>query len=181
MSTKTVLRVCLAALAMTMIGGAFRPIAATASQTGCKCCTDDCHCCKLEAEQVDVEKKCFEVEEKVICIPRVVFPWQTGKSCFPFCKKKDCGSCDACDGRGCNSCNACVNNGAKTRKIKVLKSSKKDGCPVCEYTWSVEEKACKTGCNRGCCDSGCAAAPCDAAPVYYDTHQVGEIVPAPVQ
>lgn len=178
MSTKTVLRVFLATLVVTAIGGLLNSTMVTAGlldQTGCQRCQECGHVCKLEAEQVDVEEKCFEVESKVICIPRVVFPWQTGKSCFPFGKKKNCNSCDACDGQGCNSCNTCVNNGAKTRKILVLKSSKKMACPVCEYTWSAEENPCATACDTGRCGCTTAVCDCDSAPVY------GDVVPTPVQ
>ena len=99
--------------------------------------------CSLEAKMVDVEKSCFEVETKTICIPRVVFPWQ---------RKKACGSCDSCDGSGCNSC---VNNGAKTRCIRVIKK-KKYTCPECRYSWTPNTSGC---CDAGCdaaCDDGCA-------------------------
>jgi hypothetical protein len=99
--------------------------------------------CSLEAKMVDVEKSCFEVETKTICIPRVVFPWQ---------RKKACGSCDSCDGSGCNSC---VNNGAKTRCIRVIKK-KKYTCPECQYSWTPNTSGC---CDAGCdaaCDDGCA-------------------------
>jgi hypothetical protein len=122
-------------------------------QTGCSLCCPECqHCCQLEAEMGDVEKKCFEVETEVICIPRVVFPWQVGKRCFPFCKKNERSSCDSCNGRGCSNC---VHNGAKTRKIKILKSRKYQ-CPQCEYAWSTVEKPCGSSCGpAGCCDSGC--------------------------
>lgn len=133
------------------------------NQTGCSQCCPECnHCCKLEAEEGEVEKKCFEVETKVICIPRVVFPWQTGDSCFPFCKRNDCQSCQACDGRGCS---ACVHNGARTRTVKVLRS-KQYKCPKCEYTWSAEPKTCQSSCgpggNSGCCDKCCDGG-CDTA------------------
>ena len=160
-------------------------------QTGCcKRCPACDHVCNLDAELVDEEKPCFEVESKVICIPRVVFPWQTGKSCFPFCNKKGCNSCDSCDGRGCDSCNACINNGARTRRVCVLKTDKYT-CPKCEYTWTAEKKPCATGCIESCCDSGCAAAPCDAAPSYREPQSEGlhpvhiggshEVIPAPAQ
>ncbi len=189
MSTKIVSPALLAALVIAAIGGPLSPTVASAGQTGCPHCQETCQTCKLEAELVDIEEKCFEVEEKVICIPRVVFPWQTGNGWFSHGKKKGFGTCDSCDGRGCSSCNACVHNGAKTRKIKVLKSSKKDGCPVCEYTWSAEKKACSTCCNSGCCgscsgqssDAGCADYPCDAAPIYVDPVAAGELMPAQVQ
>jgi hypothetical protein len=180
---KTVSRVFLAMLVAASIGGLLESNVADAGQTGCLHCQDECcHTCKLEAERVDVDKKCFEVECEVICIPRVVFPWQTGKGCFSLFghKKKGCSSCDACDGRGCDVCSACVHNGAVTRKVKILKSGTRPDCPVCEYTWSAEKKGCVTGCCRQPCNApacGCAtpACDCDTSPVYYD-----EVAPTPV-
>lgn len=123
-------------------------------QTGCTCCPVCDHVCNLDAEQIEEEKTCFKVESKAICIPRVVFPWQRSK-------KAACASCDACDGQGCT---ACVHNGARVRKVCVLKTEKYK-CPACKYTWTAEKKdtcgcpgACDGGCNGGC-DSGCAALP----------------------
>lgn len=97
-------------------------------QTGCcnKCPACN-YVCKLDAELVDEKKTCFDVETKVICIPRVVFPWQ----------KKKCMSC-TCDGVGCTSC---VNNGARTRRIRVLKTDSYT-CPKCEYSWTAEKVGC---------------------------------------
>ena len=115
------------------------------SQTGCSICCPVCdHVCKLDAKKVDAEIPCFDVESKVICIPRVVFPWQ----------KKKCRDCNACDGLGCTNC---VHNGARVRRICVLKTDKIT-CPQCEYTWSTEKKCagCDQGCD-GCCDKGCDA------------------------
>ena len=96
-------------------------------QTGCcnKCPACD-YVCKLNTELVDEERPCFDVESKVICIPRVVFPWQRKKSL----------SCGACDGQGCTNC---VNNGARTRRIHVLKYDSYR-CPKCKYSWSAEQK-----------------------------------------
>ena len=78
-------------------------------QTGCSQCCPECnHCCRLDAEMGEEEKKCFEVEKEVVCIPRVVFPWQTGKGCcclFPWSKKSSCDTCTSCDGTGCNATN----------------------------------------------------------------------------
>ena len=119
-------------------------------QTGCPCftCPSCKHTCEFESELVDAEKVCFETEEKVICIPRVVFPWQ----------RKSRSSCRGCSDQPCS----CQHNGAKTRKICVLKV-KKYTCPECEYAWSPKEKDCG-GCATGCCTSGgCATAPSDAA------------------
>ena len=135
-------------------------------QTGCclRCPACD-HVCKLDAEKVDEEIDCFDVETKVICIPRVVFPWQ----------KKKCRSCSSCDGNGCSNC---VNNGARTRRICVLKPSSYE-CPKCKYTWSVEKRGgCSGGCAAGqcCCDaSACDAPVCDAVAPTYSTHD--EVMP----
>lgn len=106
----------------------------------CCVCPSCQHVCKLTAEKVDEEKTCFDVESKVICIPRVVFPWQ-------------------------KKCNPCANNGAKLRTVCVLTTDKYK-CPKCEYTWKAEkrENECccpngncgSSGCcgSNGCCDSG---------------------------
>ncbi|TWU55070.1 hypothetical protein [Rubripirellula reticaptiva] len=123
-------------------------------QTGCsKRCPACDHICKFDAKEVEVEKSCFEVESKVICIPRVVFPWQ---------KKDKCGSCNSCDGTGCSSC---VNNGARTRRVCVLKT-KKYKCPECEYSWSAEKAPCGGGCAPGCCDSNSCDTGCDTTNSY---------------
>tara|TARA_R110002049_G_scaffold4601_5_gene32584 strand:- start:811597 stop:812244 length:648 start_codon:yes stop_codon:yes gene_type:complete len=112
-------------------------------QTGCPCftCPSCKHTCNLEAELVDAEKVCFETEEKVICIPRVVFPWQ----------KRSASACCGCTEQPCSRC---IHNGAKTRKICVLKP-KSYTCPECEYSWSPKEKPCAAGCAP--CAEGCGA------------------------
>ena len=116
----------------------------------------DCRC-ELSTKEVAVEKSCFEVECKTICIPKVVFPWQTGKGCFGLglfgCSQSSCDGCDAsiCDGDGCDGsgCSNGVNNGAFTKTVKVL-SKKKYTEPGTEYSWSV---------NKGSdCDAGCDTA-----------------------
>ncbi|KAA5544282.1 hypothetical protein FYK55_07990 [Roseiconus nitratireducens] len=120
-------------------------------QTGHACCPVCDHVCKLSAEKVEVEKQCFDVEAKVICIPRVVFPWQ-------HAKKAACAACDSCGGRGCS---ACVHNGARLRKVCVLKTEKYK-CPACEYTWTAEKVNRGRGggcCGGPACDGGCV---CDA-------------------
>lgn len=140
-------------------------------QTGHSCCPVCDHKCNLDVEEIEVDKTCFEVESKVICIPRVVFPWQKAK-------KTACASCDSCDGRGCTSC---VHNGARVRKICVAKA-KKYKCPACKYTWTAEKKeSCGGGCDLGCADmSGVGmpsvpvdsvAAPVDAAPETWMTEE----------
>jgi hypothetical protein len=116
-------------------------------QTGCcrRCPACD-HVCILDAKVVDEEIPCFDVESKVICIPRVVFPWQ----------KKKGGACDSCDGVGCNQC---IHNGARTRRVCVLVTDKYK-CPKCQYTWSAEKSPCGPGCDSSCdasCDAGYAS------------------------
>ena len=121
------------------------------NQTGCASCCPECnHRCDLDAKQGEVEKKCIEVETEVICIPRVVFPWQRQSV------RQACDSCDSCAGRGCD---VCCHNGAKTRKIKILKT-KKYQCPQCQYTWSAEKKPCGSACCSQCDAPGCDR-PCD--------------------
>lgn len=147
-------------------------------QAGCghhtkhHCCPKCNHTCKLEAKEVEVEKKCYEIECETICVPRVVFPWQTG-DChwFPWGKKKShlapCDSCHACGGGGCKACTNCVHNGAKVRSIKLLKT-KSYKCPECEYSWSVED-APRCGCgDSGCCgNADCCDASCDSSPTQW--------------
>jgi hypothetical protein len=132
------------------------------TQTGCACCPVCDHVCKLDAEQVDEEKTCFEVESKVICIPRVVFPWQRSKRLAHA-------SCDSCDGKGCT---ACVHNGARIRKVCVLKTEKYK-CPACKYTWTAEKK---DTCGDGCCQGGPA---CDGGCICEGSCDGGYIAPAP--
>ncbi len=128
-------------------------------QTGCSYCPVCDHACKLEAKQVDEQKTCFNVESKAICIPRVVFPWQKAK-------KARCAACDSCGGRGCT---ACVHNGARVRKVCVLKTEKYE-CTKCKYTWTAEKKASCSGGPCGgsnVCVGGCASGGCDAGYAQY--------------
>ncbi|WP_143544127.1 hypothetical protein [Rhodopirellula sp. MGV] len=132
------------------------------SQTGASCHCPVCdHCCELKAEQVDVEKTCFKVESKLICIPRVVFPWQKSKQAA-------CAACDSCDGQGCTNC---VHNGARVRKVCVLKTEKYT-CPACEYSWTpVKKDVC---CGDGC-DGGCTGGPAETgAPVEMIETEPGQ-------
>lgn len=104
---------------------------AVARATGCCVCPQCQHRCQLKAERVEEERECFEVESKVVCIPRVVFPWQ-----------KQC-------------CDPCFNNGARTRRVCVLKTETYQ-CPKCEYSWTLEN-----GVGGGACDmiGGCDLRP----------------------
>ncbi|TWT52607.1 hypothetical protein Pla22_02310 [Rubripirellula amarantea] len=132
----------------------------------CPKCDCKCYTCNLDAKVVDAEKQCFEVEHDVICIPKVVFPWQRGK--------KGCNRCDSCDGSGCS---ACHHNGAKIRKVKKLKT-KKYTCPECEYTWTAKETGpvCSSGGNCGCgvssCDGGCDGM------TYSESYSIPQPLPA---
>ncbi|TWU48504.1 hypothetical protein Poly51_44040 [Rubripirellula tenax] len=173
MSLKTILGVSTATV-MTFIALAVTPSPASAGlpmglldQTGCtKRCPACDHVCKFDAKEVDVEKSCFDVESKVICIPRVVFPWQM---------KDRCGSCNSCDGTGCSSC---INNGARTRRVCVLKT-KKYKCPECEYSWSAEKAPCGGGCATGCCDSNACGTNCDAGCDKSAAYGGGEMIADP--
>lgn len=114
-------------------------------QTGCSQCCPECnHTCRLDVEEVEVDKTCFEVETEIICIPRVVFPWQR-KSV-----RRARSSCDSCEGLGCKHCG---HKGAKTREVKIL-SSRKYKCPKCEFAWIAEKKPCNP-CGGGGFGSGC--------------------------
>lgn len=75
-------------------------------------CPECGHICKFKAEMVDEQHHRFDVETKVICIPRVVFPWQmqNGKPC--------------------------TTNGARMRIVHEM--TKEDySCPECSYTWEA--------------------------------------------
>ena len=69
-----------------------------------KCNQDSCY---PTCEKKKVKKTCFEVDQKVVCIPRVTFPWQ---KCF----------------KGC----------AKTRTVNVL-GVKEYECDECKFTWKL--------------------------------------------
>ncbi|MGV3484805.1 MAG: hypothetical protein ACO1RT_10345 [Planctomycetaceae bacterium] len=81
----------------------------------CHACPQCNYVCKLDVTKSEQEKECFDVEAKVVCIPRVVFPWQ-----------KNCG-------------NPCANNGGRIREICVLKTESYK-CPQCKYTWTAEKR-----------------------------------------
>ena len=73
----------------------------------CPKCQNDF--CTLKCEKNKVTKKCFNVDQKIVCIPKVTWPWQ---KCPAKC--------------------------ARTRTVNVLKSDKYECCE-CKYTWSVYE------------------------------------------
>ncbi len=121
--------ICVVSLMMSVAGlsSTEQTVAACeCAKTSCHTCPSCKYVCKFEAEKVDEKIPCFDVEEKVICIPRVVFPWQKSK------------------------CNPCANNGAWIRKVCVLKSDSYT-CPKCEYSWKAEKKEVCGGCTS--CDA----------------------------
>ena len=137
MKSIKLLKVILLALATITVTATIQPTQCQAGfghhgkSNDCCVCPSCQHVCKLTAEKVDEEKTCFDVESKVICIPRVVFPWQ-------------------------KKCNPCANNGAKLRTVCVLTTDKYK-CPKCEYTWKAEKR--ENGCccpNGSCGSSGCS-------------------------
>lgn len=139
-------------------------------QTGCcqRCPACD-HACKFKAESVEEELEGFVVESKVICIPRVVFPWQ---------KRPTCGGCDS------SACQQC-HNGGRTRKVCVLKTDKYK-CPNCEYSWSAEKKpAGSCGCSGSRCDQSCdegcgTSSGCDQQIFYLQSeHATGMVTDGP--
>ena len=65
--------------------------------------------CTLKCENEKVNKKCFDVDQKIVCIPKVTWPWQ---KCPPKC--------------------------AKTKTVNVLKT-KKYQCCQCKYSWDICE------------------------------------------
>lgn len=102
-----------------------------ASNCGCKKCRSRKRCrkcpkcqndvCSLKAECVKEKKTCFEVEQKLICIPKVSLPW---RKC-----KKPCGG---------NCAGNCRHKCGKTKTVNVLKTKSYE-CEVCKYSWKVYE------------------------------------------
>lgn len=81
-------------------------------------------CCELQCIPDTKKKNCWLVECEQICVPRIVFPWQTRKACQ--------GDCDGSKKGG--AC-CCVNNGAWVRTVKRLKKHTVE-CPTCKYKWT---------------------------------------------
>lgn len=103
-------------------GQLFQP---TGCRQGCPACN---FVCRLQAEVVDEEQTCFEVETEVICIPRVVFPWQARADRQG---RGPCLGCERCGGH------AGPQHGSRLRTIKVLRT-KTVTCPRCKYTWTAK-------------------------------------------
>jgi hypothetical protein len=91
-------------------------------------------CCQLDVELGKEEKSCWQVECEQVSVPRVVFPWQTGKA---DCHRR-AGRCD-CRTSARGPC-TCANNGAWVRTIKKLKKYTYE-CPACKYEWTPKTVA----------------------------------------
>jgi hypothetical protein len=74
-----------------------------------RCPKCQCDVCILHCENEKVKKTCFDVDQQIVCLPKVKFPWQ---KCCPTC--------------------------SKTRVVKVL-GVKTYECQQCLYTWKVAE------------------------------------------
>ncbi len=120
-------------------------------QASCCVCPHCHHTCKFEAKEVEEEKTCFDVEAKVVCIPRIVFPWQK------------------------TACNPCASNGARLRTVCVL-TTEKYKCPKCEYSWTPE-KTCVT-CDSDSSDALTPKENVDPSPAAEPV-SVPEDLPAP--
>ncbi len=83
-------------------------------KTSCTRCPACHYRCKFSAKKIDEKRHRYVADSKVICIPRVVFPWQT-------------------DNR-----HRCVNNGARLRRVNVLKREYYT-CPECDFRWHAEK------------------------------------------
>ena len=81
--------------------------------TASRCCPQCHYRCKFNVERGEEEEYCWKIEHDVICVPRVVFPWQ--KTCR----------------------NPHANNGAFLKTVKKLIRHEYT-CPQCEYSWTAE-------------------------------------------
>ncbi len=130
--------------------------------------------CFATVETETVEKKCWDVECKKVCVPKVVCPWGEGGSgltCFDWIwpRKKDRGGC------GCTACCDSCRCEPKPRCGKVL-------CvrDLKAVTYECEERVCKWEIRRlpACCDACCGGsiACCES----LDGRDRGAPQPAPV-
>ena len=125
---------------------------------GCAVCPRCETYCEFTAEEAMEENTCWQIECEEICVPRVVFPWQTKKARHH--SRGNC--CNACT-TGCGVC-TCVNNGAWVKTIKKLKKHTYE-CPACKYEWTPK-KMCGCGpCGGGNCGACCADGTYDAGGV----------------
>ena len=71
-----------------------------------KCNQDTCY---LKCEKKEVTKTCYDIDQEVICIPRVTFPWQK-----------------------------CPSRCSRARTVNIL-GTKEYECTECKYTWKLCE------------------------------------------
>ena len=111
----------------------------------CRCPKCNADVCELTAECITEKRKCFDVDQKVICIPAISWPWRSCKSgCdHPACPEP-CGSDCECKCRCSNRC-------AKAKTVNVL-TVKEYECKTCQYKWKVKE-------NSGGCDGAIPEVP----------------------
>ena len=85
----------------------------------CPKCQNDV--CVLDAQCVKEKRTCYEVEQKLICVPKVSLPWRK-------CEKPCGGDCAS----------NCRHRCGKTKTVKVLQKKTYE-CNVCKYSWRVNE------------------------------------------
>lgn len=149
------------------------------------CCSTQCprcdHVCEFSVDLEDEAKNCYCVEEKAVCIPNVVLPWQRKACCgSPSCDGSCDGACDGyCDGNcngGCGVKCCRYNNGACKKYVRVLKKFEYQ-CKVCKYEWNAELPSCNGDCCAGgCCDEGCDA---NVEHPIDSERQLDDVPPAP--
>lgn len=136
-------------------GGA--PGCGEAPREGCDPCREACF---ATVESQTVEKKCWDVECKKVCVPKVVRPWGEGGSgltCFDWLwsKKRACGcgeSADCCEACRCATKPRC----GRVICVRDLKA----------VTYECEEKVCKwemrrlPACGDACCPRPPACSQC---------------------
>jgi hypothetical protein len=106
------------------------------------CCTHQCpNCnatCRSKVSEGKEEKHCWDTKCETVCIPRITFPWEK------CCTKVG----DGCCGKCCPAPAPC----GKVITVRRLMKHEYE-CPVCKYSWEVNDCG---GCN-GCSGGGCTA------------------------
>jgi len=99
-----------------------------------RCCPKCNYTCEFSVTKDKEEKKCFEVDCKPICIPRVTFPWEKGHCNHGDCCKGKDGGCGGGHGGDC-----CPARCAKTKVVKVLEKHTYE-CSRCKCVWTPTSK-----------------------------------------
>jgi hypothetical protein len=112
------------------------------------CCCPSCgeKVCRIEAKTETVTKKCYQVECKEICIPKIKFCWPWQRGAKSGCGDADCTDADCTDGN-CSSCSETARCG-KVKTVKVLKKVDYE-CKKCGYDWKIYDVGCtsRDGCT----------------------------------